>query len=1022
MAEVNAGSRKEQGKTRVFLSYSRRDEAFAVLLREALEARGVDVFRDVDDTLPGEEWWKRLQSLIGLADTIVFILSSRSVASKVCQDEVAHAERLSKRVFPVVIETVDWASIPAGLAARHSVFFIDKTTQAAAFEQLMAALLTDIDWVREHTRLHERATAWQRQGHARGELLSGKTLEAAELWLSQQPTTAEAPTALHREFIKASRDATRRRRTAFTGAMAAGLSVAILLAGAAWWQRGLAIRNENQAKEQRDRALVGQSRFLANLALQKLSAGDAWGGALLALEGLVDRTSDKPMVRERPYATEPEDVLYASLDGPREARLIPYSSPLTRGSIHPAGDKIVTVSIDRTVELRDLKSGNHIRSFEADDDGNLNFNEHGNRWYGVLSPTGDRFLGLFGDHTARVWSVDTGKIVVALHGHTNTVLSGAFSPDGKTIATGSADATLRLWEASSGKQILKLDGGQVLSLAFSPDGAKIATGTRGSAQIWDLPSGKVVATLLGHSIDYLYDAINEVNFSADSKMLITAGKDTTARIWRVEDGQQVRVLSGHTDTVVSAMFHPDGKLALTASFDRTARLWNLDTGESITLNGHEGKVTSARFMPDGGGILTTSSDGTARIWSMTGPRKIAAIPASEARARKDGSRFSTLSGGPCESEEKALVQVWAADTVKLINRLCVGNADNGALSPDGRVFASLDAKNNKARIWVTDLGKETASAQLQVDVSTLSYVEFGPDQTFMSGAIATRRVGVWDLASGAQLAVLGDQPEEIYGAPQSPDGKLILVKAGKTASIWDWRKGKILMTRSDLAASLFGDNGSVLIAQSVDGTIRLWDIASGKSMGTIPAINELMLAGDVKRDQGRFVAGFGEGAVVAWDLATGKSMASIDGHGRAVVEAHLSADGARVLTASEDGKAIIWDIASGKRIALLEALGGEVLLTGARWFPGETRAVTLGLHNEALVSRVFPTTQGLVDFVKLSVPRCLSPIQRELTFLEPDPPAWCIDLKKWPYDTPEWTQWIANTRAGKKPSLPSSRH
>lgn len=432
------------------------------------------------------------------------------------------------------------------------------------------------------------------------------------------------------------------------------------------------------------------------------------------------------------------------------------------------------------------------------------------------------------------------------------------------------------------------------------------------------------------------------------------------------------MLAGHTDSVVSAVFRPDGKHALTASSDRTARLWDVNTGEVLTLNGHEGKVTSARFMPDGEGVLTTSSDGTARIWSMAGPRKIAAIAASEARARNDGSRFSTLAGGPCDSEEKSLVQVWAADTAKLINRVCVGNADNGSLGIDGKVFASLDTKSKKSRIWDADLGKETAGAQLQVDVSTLSKVEFGPDQTFMSGVIAERSVGIWDLATGAQLAILSDRLEDIYDAPPSPDGKLILVKSKKTASIWDWRQGKVLMTHSDLAASLFGDNGSVLVTQSVDGTIRLWDIASGKSVGKFPANSGLMTAADVNRGQDRFIAGFGHGSVVVWDLASGKAMASIDGHGRAVAEAHVSADGARAMTAAEDGKAIIWDVASGKRVALLEALGGEVLLTGARWFPGETRAVTLGLHNEALLLRVFPTTQGLVDFVKSAVPRCLS--------------------------------------------------
>ncbi len=62
-------------KTRVFLSYSRMDKDFALLLREQLEQRGIEVFRDVDDTMVGKEWRKRLEQLITQADTIVFVLS-----------------------------------------------------------------------------------------------------------------------------------------------------------------------------------------------------------------------------------------------------------------------------------------------------------------------------------------------------------------------------------------------------------------------------------------------------------------------------------------------------------------------------------------------------------------------------------------------------------------------------------------------------------------------------------------------------------------------------------------------------------------------------------------------------------------------------------------------------------------------------------------------------------------------------------------------------------------------------------
>ena len=55
---------------------------------------------------------------------------------------------------------------------------------------------------------------------------------------------------------------------------------------------------------------------------------------------------------------------------------------------------------------------------------------------------------------------------------------------------------------------------------------------------------------------------------------------------------------------------------------------------------------------------------------------------------------------------------------------------------------------------------------------------------------------------------------------------------------------------------------------------------------------------------------------------------------------------------------------------------------------------------------------------KAVVPRCLTPAQRKALFLAPEPPQWCIEMEKWPYNTPAWKQWLADKRVGKNSPLP----
>jgi hypothetical protein len=91
------GAQSVETKTRVFISYSRKDMAFADRLEAALKARGFEVLIDREEIYAFEDWWKRIEALIGCADTVVFVLSPDAVKSDVALKEVAYTDSLNKR-------------------------------------------------------------------------------------------------------------------------------------------------------------------------------------------------------------------------------------------------------------------------------------------------------------------------------------------------------------------------------------------------------------------------------------------------------------------------------------------------------------------------------------------------------------------------------------------------------------------------------------------------------------------------------------------------------------------------------------------------------------------------------------------------------------------------------------------------------------------------------------------------------------------------------------------------------------
>jgi hypothetical protein len=119
-------AREAEPKARIFISYSRKDMAFADRLDAALKARGFEPLIDRTEIYALEDWWKRIQTLISRADTIVFVLSPDAIASETCAKEVAYAAGLSKRFAPIVCRPVVDGTPPEALRRLNFIFFDDR--------------------------------------------------------------------------------------------------------------------------------------------------------------------------------------------------------------------------------------------------------------------------------------------------------------------------------------------------------------------------------------------------------------------------------------------------------------------------------------------------------------------------------------------------------------------------------------------------------------------------------------------------------------------------------------------------------------------------------------------------------------------------------------------------------------------------------------------------------------------------------------------------------------------------------
>lgn len=81
-------------------------------------------------------------------------------------------------------------------------------------------------------------------------------------------------------------------------------------------------------------------------------------------------------------------------------------------------------------------------------------------------------------------------------------------------------------------------------------------------------------------------------------VLISAGRDSTARVWDMRTKANVHTLTGHTHTVASVICQSAEPQIITGSHDTTIRLWDLSAGKSMcTLTNHKKSVRSLIFHP-----------------------------------------------------------------------------------------------------------------------------------------------------------------------------------------------------------------------------------------------------------------------------------------------------------------------------------------------------------------------------------------------------------------------------------------
>jgi WD40 repeat protein len=962
---VQTAAASRDRKTRVFISYSRKDSAFADRLVEALNAGGFDAYLDKKDILPGEPWKERLGRLILSADAVIFVISPESVSSETCAWEVEETERLQKKLLPVVHRTVADDQVPVRLSRLNYIFLRDQDDFAAGLRVLAAAIETDIAWIREHTRLSELARRWEDGERRNQALLRGDDIAQAERWRDARPREAPPAADTQLAYITASRRAaTTRQRYAVIGSISVA-AVAIVLATLAYWQRNVAV-------EQRDQALTTQSLFLGQMSRQQNAAGQHDLAMKLALYAL-PRRLDRP---DRPWVRAAEAALLAAfagqtfrfeLGGPRTG----LDSTLKQARISGDGLRVV-LDYGGQAELWSLESGEMLRSLRSDDD--LSFVEQV-----AFSPAGELLVisyvtmgevrygadyGLNGGATTvrgslfDVVDARTGALLrrFQVEGHQRNHL--AFSPTGKRLFLSTDRRMMVLdttaWEEESGGAWdgeLAAWAPPYAQVLFSEDEHRLALMTRGgSIAVLDLTTSSFAeissgqkdaaqAIFRGRAGDTLFVAAGQQVTSYDVSGMLDAikpdGADASDPASRIHPLRSKELPLVDANPVVAIGFSPKRESAVALTQDGCVHFWRdgKDQADSNSCQTNAGHVRSAALSGDAEVALVELADGTVeyRVLSAGTHRRLLASGARQLL----GAEFTRDANRVLFATNESRVYVWDPalthedDNPRLVSDALAtvaafsprpGLAVYG--TPDGGV-ATLDLAAGRST-WQGRSGHQGAVGCVAFDPAGLRVVSGGADHLAL----------IWTPGQNQPPKRLEGHRQNVDFCAFSPDGRLVVTGSrDSTFRLWDAATGDLrhvlaipqqyldpIHNASIYPRAVFAAGGSRLVTVTAgDGYIitqpaLVWDVASGQLIHALPhpegAIWDLQLMPD---GQHVVTASYDKTAVL-WDLVSGKRVQPFTGHSSRVLRAVPTGEGRLLVATTAEGIVDVYHVAGGQLV------------------------------------------------------------------------------------------------------------